>query len=86
MATADTDAASNGDDDSGTLFDKLQTAGRIIWAAFLAAVVVLALIPAVALWFGAVPFDPPPARPYFAFVGATLVGTVALIAVAVYEG
>ncbi|WP_157971741.1 hypothetical protein [Halorussus litoreus] len=71
--------------DSAALFDRLETAARAVWVAFLAFVVVLALIPAVALWFGAVPFDPPPRTPYFALLAATFVGAAALIAGAIYD-
>ncbi|NEU56038.1 hypothetical protein [Halorussus sp. MSC15.2] len=78
-------SGSGGESSSPTLFDRLATVGRVIWAAFLAFVVVFALIPVVALWFGAVPFPAPPTRPYFALVGGVLVGTVALIAAGIYD-
>lgn len=79
-------ANSKDDADSTSLADRLDTVMTVLRAARLAFVVVVALIPAVALWFGAVPFDPSPVRPYFAFLGLTLVGTIAIIAVAIYGG
>lgn len=84
-ADADSDADAGSDADSPSIADRLQTLGRVIWATFLASVVVFALIPAVALWFGAVPFDPPTATPYFALVGFALVGTAALVVGAIYD-
>lgn len=65
--------------------DRLETVARSVRLAFFGFVVALALFPVVALWLGAAPFDAPPSRPYFAFVLAALVGTGALIAVAVYD-
>ena len=79
------DDSASRSDDSPTPFDRLETAARIIWAAFLALVVVYTLIPVVALWLGAVPFDPPPTAPYFALVGFALVGAAALIAAGTYD-
>ncbi|MFC4447902.1 hypothetical protein [Halorussus aquaticus] len=78
-------SGSGGESSSPTLFDRLATVGRVVWAAFLAFVVVFALVPVVALWFGTVPFPAPPTRPYFALVGGVLVGTVALIAAGIYD-
>lgn len=72
-------------DASSSLADRLRTAAKVIWASFLALVVVFTLVPVVALWFGAVPFDPPPTLPYFALVGVALVGAAALIAGAIYD-
>lgn len=81
MATSsDVDSAN-----SPSILDRLETATRVVWAAFLALVVVFALIPVVALWFGAVPFDPPPKLPYFALVLGLFVGTAVLIAVDIYD-
>jgi hypothetical protein len=73
------------DADATSMADRLRTAARIIWASFLALVVVFTLIPVVALGVGAVPFDPPPTAPYFALVGFALVGTAALIVGAIYD-
>lgn len=77
---------SDGESDSTSLADRLDTVTTVLRVSVLAFVAAVALIPAVALWFGAVPFTPPPARPYFAFLGLTLVGTVAILAVAIYGG
>ena len=82
----DSETTSGSEDDSTSLADKIDTATTVVWVAFLALVVAVALIPAVALWFGAVPFAPPPVGPYFGFVGLTLVGTVAIIVMAIYGG
>ncbi len=72
-------------DDSSSLADKLDTAGTVIWTAFLAAIVVFTLIPVVALAAGYAPFDPPPTLPYFALVGAALVGAAALVGGAILD-
>ena len=64
---------------------RLETAARSVRLVFFGFVVTLALLPVVALWLGAAPFDAPPTGPYFALVLAALVGTAALIAVAVYD-
>ena len=84
----ESNANSEGDADSNSssLADRLDTVMTVLRVARLAFVVTVALIPAVALWFGAVPFTPPPVGPYFAFLGLTLVGTIAIIAVAIYGG
>ena len=84
LASGPDDSASQ-PDDTPALFARLETAARVIWAAFLALVVVYTLIPVVALWLGAVPFDPPPTLPYFALVGLALVGAAALIVGAIYD-
>lgn len=88
-SNAESGTASNADSDesdSTSLADRLDTVTTILRISVLAFVVAVALIPAVALWFGAVPFAPPPVGPYFAFLGLALVGTVAIIAVAIYGG
>lgn len=78
--TADADSTSD-----SPLADRLATAARVVWVAFLLSIIVFALIPVVGLWLGAVPFDPPATTPYFAFVGASLVGTVALVGGAILD-
>jgi hypothetical protein len=81
-----TGGAANGENGgSSSLFDKLDTAGTVIWVGFLAAVVVFTLIPVVGLAAGFAPFTPPPTGPYFAFVGAAFVGTVALVGGAILD-
>lgn len=80
--------ATSSDVDSATspsILDRVETAAHVVWVAFLALVVVFALIPAIALWFGAVPFDPPPKLPYFALMLGLFVGTAVLIAVSIYD-
>ncbi|WP_135828441.1 hypothetical protein [Halorussus halobius] len=78
-------SAARADEDSASTLDRLETVARSVRLAFFGFVVALALVPAVALWAGATPFDAPPTRPYFAFVLAAVVGTAALIAVAVAD-
>ena len=72
-------------DDTSSLADKLDTAGTVIWTAFLAAIVVFTLIPVVGLAAGYAPFDPPPTPPYFALVGFALVGAAALVGGAILD-
>jgi hypothetical protein len=79
------DARANEDDTSSSLTGKLDTAATAIRVSFLAVVVAFTLIPVVGLFAGWAPFDPPPTTPYFALVGLTFVGTVALIAGAIYD-
>ena len=71
--------------DSSSLTDKLDTAGTVIWAGFLVAIVVFTLIPVVALAAGYAPFDPPETTPYFALVGTAFVGTVLLVGGAILD-
>lgn len=80
-----TRGAANGENGGSSLFDKLDTAGTVIWVGFLAAIVVFTLIPVVGLAAGFAPFAPPPTGPYFAFVGAAFVGTVALVGGAILD-
>jgi hypothetical protein len=85
--TADetTAGAPTADADSSSLTDTLDTLGTIIWTGFLAAIVVFTLIPVVGLAAGYTPFDPPSTVPYFAFVAAALLGTVALVGGAILD-
>ncbi|UPV74833.1 hypothetical protein M0R89_01885 [Halorussus limi] len=84
-ATTGENGGNDGNGDSSSLADKLDTAGTVIWVGFLAAIVVFTLIPVVGLAVGTPPFDPPPTAPYFAFVGVAFVGTVALVGGAILD-
>lgn len=88
-ADPERDSDSNGEDSDGdgstSMADRLDTAATVIWAAFLGLVVVYALIPAVAVLVGVAPFAPTDRLPYVAFVGLTLVGTIAIIGTAIWD-
>ena len=81
----DADSATQKNGDSKSMADRLETVAMVVWLAFLGFVVVLALIPVVGVLAGVAPFSPPDTTPYFAFVGLALVGTVALIGVAIWD-
>lgn len=83
-ARKDADSATQ-EDDSKPMADRLETAARVVWAAFLGFVVVLALIPPVGVLAGVAPFPAPDPTPYLAFVGLAVLGTVVLIGAAIYD-
>jgi hypothetical protein len=79
------DRAESDAEESKSVADRLATVARVIWAAFLAFVVVLALIPAAAVLVGVTPFTPTETLPYVALVGFVVVGAIAIIGTAIWE-
>lgn len=82
---SETEFASQTDDDSGAIADRLETAATVLWLSFLGFVVVLALIPVAGVFAGVAPFPAPDPLAYYAFVGLAFVGTVALVGAAIYD-
>jgi hypothetical protein len=73
------------EEDSKSVADRLDTAATVIWAAFLALIVVLALIPVAGVLAGVAPFAPPDPTPYVGFVGLAVVGTALIVGVAIWD-